>query len=101
MFTFQYKNKLYILTFLEAANLLNEDDRTQLCTDVLDCHYKKKDRQRTVGKSFEGSVEATGKYGLLGEFGGLVYKIKFDCERSPKTQEASIIVGNYQNSKLN
>lgn len=54
-----------------------------------------------MGKEYIGKVTATGKYGIIGEFGGQIYNIEYDCINTKDTQKASLMVGKYQNSRMN
>ena len=101
MFTIDYKGMQVPVLFLEAAVLLNDSDRNNIAHDVLKCHFEKFNKVDSKGDEYIGQIKATGKYGIIGEYGGKIYDVEFDCMKSSLTQKASLLVGKYQNSRMN
>ena len=89
----------WVVTFLKTETGLSPYDRLYLMLQATEMYLSREEERAVRGETFEGVLHRTGKYQLLGTFGGQEFKAEVETDKGKK--DLAFLVTEKVNPNLN
>ena len=65
-------------SFLESDTTMTSDERLEVLVAATEMYLNNETERRVKGENYEGIINTSGKYKLMGDFGGKEYKARIE-----------------------